>query len=54
MTKLRYPTSAELYALEQKARRARAEAIAQALHAAAASVKSFFSRAVAPKGVRHA
>jgi hypothetical protein len=54
MTKVRYPTSAELYALEQAARRARAKAIAEGLHAAAASVKSFFARPAAAKGVRHA
>ena len=54
MTKVRYPTSAELYALELEARRARAMAIAEAFHAAVASVKSFFARPAAPKGVRHA
>jgi hypothetical protein len=54
MTKVRYPTSAELYALEQEARRARAKAIAEALHAAKASVKAFFARPDTPKGVRHA
>ncbi|HZM35466.1 MAG TPA: hypothetical protein VFC18_13360 [Burkholderiales bacterium] len=54
MTKVRYPTPAELYAVEQEARRARAQAIAEALHAAAASAKAFFTRAATPKGVRHA
>lgn len=39
----RYPTSAELYALEREARRLRAEETARLLKAAAVAIRSFFS-----------
>jgi hypothetical protein len=57
MTKFSYPSTQELYALELAARRARAQAVAEALRSGVAAVKSFFSRgavAAAPKGMRHA
>jgi hypothetical protein len=53
----RYPTSAELYALELRARRERAREMARLLAAAVHALKSLAARAVtAPgaKGVRHA
>lgn len=53
----RYPTSAELYALEQAARRERARVIAELLASGARSVKGLFARAIsvlATKTVRHA
>ena len=45
MTNFRYPTAAELYALEQLARRHRAEALARVIVAAAAALKSLAARA---------
>lgn len=51
-TAFRYPTSAELYALERKARRLRAEETTRLLNAAAVAVRSFFS--VRTKEMRHA
>jgi hypothetical protein len=53
----RLPTSAELYALEQLARRERSREIARLLRAGASAVKSLVKRAIAvpaAKGVRHA
>ena len=57
MTKFSYPSTAELYALEMEARRARAEAIAEAFRSGVSTLKGFFSRGAAvgaPKVVRHA
>lgn len=45
MKNVRYPTPAELYALDQAARRARAREIARLLRSAALAVKSLFARA---------
>lgn len=50
MENFRYPSSAELYALEVRARRERAEAMARLILAAAAAVKSFFVRLLAVRG----
>jgi len=51
--KNRYPTSAELYALEREARRLRAEQLAQLFRAAAKGWRALWvHRAV--KGLRHA
>jgi len=44
MFKGQYPSAAELYALEQRARRERSETIARLLVAGAAAVKSFTLR----------
>jgi hypothetical protein len=49
----RYPTPEELYALERAARRARSEAVAELLRAAARGVKRLVTPAT-PKGLRHA
>ncbi|MGQ0544436.1 MAG: RSP_7527 family protein [Betaproteobacteria bacterium] len=49
----RTPTAAELYAVEQEARRLRAEAIASALKAGVLKVKALFERPVS-RNVRHA
>ena len=48
-----YPTPKELYALEAKARRLRAEEMARLLRAAGAALKSLLN-VKAPKGLRHA
>ncbi len=48
----RYPTSAELYALEREARRMRAAEMARLLKAAAVAIRSFFS--VRSKEMKHA
>jgi hypothetical protein len=48
-----YPTPAELYALEQKARRLRASEIARLFRAAAKSWQALWSPKAA-KGLRHA
>jgi hypothetical protein len=53
----RYPTPAELYAIEHTARRMRAAEMARVLRSLAAALKSVFARAAAPsdaKGMRHA
>jgi hypothetical protein len=50
--KNRYPTSAELYALEREARRLRAEEMARLLRAGASAVLNLFK--VQAKGLRHA
>jgi hypothetical protein len=55
--KNRYPTPAELYALEQKARRMRAEEMGRLLRAGASAVRSLFKRTHSvrnAKGLRHA
>jgi hypothetical protein len=55
--KNRYPTAAELYALELKARRMRAEEMGRLLRAGASAVRSLFTRTVSvrnAKGLRHA
>jgi hypothetical protein len=55
--KNRYPTPAELYALELKARRMRAEEMGRLLRVGAAKVRALFSRPVSvrnAKGLRHA
>jgi hypothetical protein len=55
--KNRYPTPAELYALELKARRMRAAEMARLLHAGADAVRAVFKRTVSvrhAKGLRHA
>jgi len=57
MTKLRYPTQDELYALELAARRARNEELARLVRAGARALRSGMARATAvlgAKGVRHA
>jgi hypothetical protein len=51
--KNRYPTSAELYALEREARRMRAEHVAQLLRAAANGWRALWAPK-AVKGLRHA
>ena len=54
---LKYPTPAELYAIEQNARRMRAAEMARVLRSLAAALKSVVARAAAApkvKGVRHA
>ncbi|HTG96667.1 MAG TPA: hypothetical protein VL982_04380 [Burkholderiales bacterium] len=51
--KNRYPTAAELYALEREARRMRAEYVARLLRAAAKGWHSLWA-AKAVKGLRHA
>ena len=53
LTVNRFPTSAELYALEREARRMRSEHIAAMLRAAAKSWKAFWTPRVS-KGLRHA
>jgi hypothetical protein len=50
MENIRYPSSAELYALEARARRERAEAMGRLIIAAAAAIKSFFVRLLAVRG----
>ena len=50
----RYPTSAELYALERAARSARAAELARLLKAGLASVKGLFASRNDTKGLRHA
>jgi len=55
--KNRYPTPAELYALELEARRMRAQEMGRLLKAGAAKVRALFSRTVPvrhAKGLRHA
>jgi hypothetical protein len=55
--KNRYPTPAELYALEQEARRLRAAEISRLLKAGARAVRSFFTPASQirnAKGLKHA
>jgi hypothetical protein len=47
MKDFKYPTPAELYALEQWAHRERSKALARALLAGASAVKSFLARALA-------
>jgi hypothetical protein len=48
------PTTAELYALEQAARAARAQAMARLAEAALRRVKSMFSATGETKGLKHA
>ena len=50
MQNFNYPSPAELYALEQRARRQRAEEIVRLSSAAVCAVKSFFSRLFATRG----
>ena len=50
--KFRYPTTQELYQVEQEARRLRALEIARLFRVAAAAVRNLF--AVKAKGLRHA
>ena len=52
----RYPTPAELYAIEQTARRMRAAEMARVLRSLAAALKRVVARAAAPKmkGMKHA
>jgi hypothetical protein len=55
--KNRYPTIAELYALEHEARRLRALEMARLLRAGANAVRALFARIVTvrnAKGLRHA
>ena len=55
--KNRYPTTAQLYALEQEARRLRALEMARLLRAGANAVRALFARIVTvrnAKGLRHA
>ncbi len=47
MKDINYPSTAELYALEQWARRERSKALAQALIAGGSAVKSFLARGFA-------
>ena len=47
MKDFKYPTAAELYALEQWAHRERSAALARMLVAGASAVKSFLARALA-------
>ena len=57
MTKLRYPTPDELYALELAARRARSKEMARLVRAGAHALRAGIARFVAvlgAKGVRHA
>ena len=57
MTKLRYPTPDELYALELAARRARSAEMARLLRAGARALKAGVARIIAvlgPKRVHHA
>jgi hypothetical protein len=49
---VRFPTSAELYALEREAHRLRAQEVARLLKAAAVAIRSFFS--VSTKEIKHA
>jgi hypothetical protein len=51
--KNRYPTAEELQALEQQARRLRAQEMARLTRAAVAAVKRVF-QAQEPKGLKHA
>jgi hypothetical protein len=51
--KNRYPTTAELYALEREARRMRAEYVSEMFRALAKGWQSFWS-VKAVKGLRHA
>lgn len=50
--KFRYPTTQELYQVEQEARRLRALEMARLFRVAAAAVRNLF--AVKVKGLRHA
>lgn len=50
MKPLRFPTPAELYALEQSARRARANEQVRLARAALAAVTSLFARVFATRG----
>ena len=53
----RFPTPAELYAIEQSARRMRAAEMARVLRSLVAALKSVVARAAsrsAVKGIRHA
>ena len=50
----RYPTPAELYALERAARIARAAEVARLLKKGLASVKGLFASRNDTKGLRHA
>jgi hypothetical protein len=52
--KNRYPTPAELYALEREARRLRAEHLAQLARRAAQGWNRFWTAKAAVKGLRHA
>ncbi len=52
--KFRYPTSQELYQVEQEARRLRALEMARLFRAAAAAVRGLFAVKVKVKGLRHA
>ena len=57
MTPYRYPTPAELYSLELRARRMRNEELGRLLREGALAVKAAFERAVSrlsAKGVSHA
>ena len=57
MTKLRYPTPDELYALEQAARRARSEEMARLVRAGARALRSGIARiatVLSARKVRHA
>jgi hypothetical protein len=60
MSRFRMPSAAELYALEQLARRERAKAQAEIVGSAAAWLKALFVNvftkpyATRPKGMRHA
>lgn len=57
MEPYRFPTPAELYSLELRARRARQEALGRLLRAGALAVKAAFQRAVSQlsaKVARHA
>lgn len=60
MIKLTHPTSAQLYALELRARRARSQEAARLIRAAISGVKSLFVRAfssaadIQKQVVRHA
>ena len=52
--KFRYPTSKELYQVEQEARRLRALEMARLFRVAAAAVRNLFAVKVKVKGLRHA
>ena len=48
MKDFKYPSTEELYALDQRAHRARSEAIARLLVSGAKALKAFVARAIAP------
>jgi len=52
--KNRYPTVAELYAVEREARRLRSAEVARLLRAGASALKALFSSLTSTKAVRHA